>query len=447
MLGMTLFRETSFSIILKGFCLEISYSAISAAMDIMFFLHIFKLKKENSKLFLCIITLMTSRFVAYLIIPQPYYKIIDLLIIFAVFKFELNQNTEKSILGTVFNSAIVIILEIIFSRILVEIFSNIKSYQEGICNFGYSLALKSLISLSRFLILIVVYKTNFYISFNDHLQSKNKRDIITDSIFGIALIVVTEIELFNNIKNFSCLGFCLLTALYLYSSFRNMISVNLMELQSVKIHTLETYNRTLSIMYDSIRGFKHDFSNFVVALDGYVETENLKGIKQMSKSILKECVCTNKMEVLDPKVIDNPAIYSIVTNKYYLAKEQHLNMNIEIMSKIDNNSENIYEICRILGILLDNAIEAAKDSKDKILNIKFMSDTKVNRKLIIVENSYENKNVNIDKIFEKGYTSKENDSKKHGLGLWNIRNILMNNENLNLYTTADDLFRQQLEIY
>lgn len=441
-----LFKETSFPIVLNWLCLEFSYLAISAVMDIMFFLHIFKLKKENSKLFLYIITLVASRLAIYLIIPQPYYKIIDLLIIFAVFRFEINQTTEKSIIGTLFNSVPVITLEMIFSRILIEVFSNINSYQEGICNFEYSLSLKFLILLSRFLIFIVAYKTNFHISFNDHLQSKNKKSIIIDSLFGIALIIVTEIELFNSIKNFSCLRFCLLTILYLYISFRNMLSVNLIELQSIKIHTLETYNRTLSIMYDSVRGFKHDFSNFVVALDGYVETENLKGIKQMSKSILKECVCTNKMEVLDPKVIDNPAIYSIVTNKYYLAKEQHLNMNIEIMSKIDNN-ENIYEICRILGILLDNAIEAAKDSKDKILNIKFISDAKVNRKLIIVENSYENKNINLNQIFEKGFTSKEIDSKKHGLGLWNIRKILMNNEKLNLYTTADDLFRQQLEIY
>ena len=76
-----------------------------------------------------------------------------------------------------------------------------------------------------------------------------------------------------------------------------------------------------------------------------------------------------------------------------------------------------------------------------------MQDTKVDRKLIIIENSYNNKNIDLGKIFEKGYTSKEDSPNEHGLGLWNIRNILMNNENLNLYTTANELFRQQLEIY
>ena len=201
-------------------------------------------------------------------------------------------------------------------------------------------------------------------------------------------------------------------------------------------------------MYDSIRGFKHDFSNFVLALDGYVETENINGIRKMSKAILQDCATVNKMGILDPKVINNSAIYSIVTNKYYLAKEQNLIMNIEVLSKIDENRENNYEICRILGILLDNAIEAAKETEEKIINVRFIGNDSPKRSLVIVENSYKNKTVDIDKIFEKGYTSKENCSKKeHGLGLWNIRNILMTNEDLNLYTTADKLFRQQLEIY
>ena len=122
-------------------------------------------------------------------------------------------------------------------------------------------------------------------------------------------------------------------------------------------------------------------------------------------------------------------------------------MNIEVLTKIEEKCENNYEICRILGILLDNAIEAAKDTENKIINVKFVQDTKVDRKLIIIENSYNNKNIDLDKIFEKGYTSKEDSSREHGLGLWNIRNILMNNEDLNLYTTANELFRQQLEIY
>ena len=76
------------------------------------------------------------------------------------------------------------------------------------------------------------------------------------------------------------------------------------------------------------------------------------------------------------------------------------------------------------------------------------NDIKQNRQLIIVENTYENKDVNIYKIFEKGFTSKEKEIGSHGLGLWEVRQILKKNNNLNLHTTKDNkYFKQQLDIY
>lgn len=105
----------------------------------------------------------------------------------------------------------------------------------------------------------------------------------------------------------------------------------------------------------------------------------------------------------------------------------------------------IYEFARILGILLDNAIEASKDCEEKIINIVFRDDLKNNRQLIIIENTYQNKDVDLEKIFEKGVSGKENHT---GLGLWEIRKIVKKNSNTNLFTSkTDKLFSQQLEIY
>ena len=67
-------------------------------------------------------------------------------------------------------------------------------------------------------------------------------------------------------------------------------------------------------MYDRIRCFKHDFSNFVQALDGYVKTEDMNGIKSMTTSVLKECKSVNTMGILNQKTINNQAIYSIINN-------------------------------------------------------------------------------------------------------------------------------------
>ena len=109
----------------------------------------------------------------------------------------------------------------------------------------------------------------------------------------------------------------------------------------------------------------------------------------------------------------------------------------------------IYELTRILGILIDNAIDAAKQCEEKEITITFRKDNKKNKQLFIIENTYMNKDVNIDEIFEKSKTSKKSeDVKNHGLGLWEVRQTVKRNKNLDLYTTkSEKYFKQQFEIY
>lgn len=450
MLVMSLLEKKSFSffiqILPKLVCVELLYSLAFAYIDMIFYIQIFKLKIEKFHKVSLILILGVSKFLTYLIIPSPYCKFANLPITFCIIKFVLKQSNEKAILGETLNSIVVVTFETALCKILNFAFG--VNYAEEKDNFTYILILKAGIILLMLVFVFALKKKNLYIPLSNHLRKRNKSSIYTISLLGVAIIIVTQLELLYTNGIVEYLTFMLNISLYLYVCIENILRVDKLEMQKLKIDSLEAYNKTLSLMYDSIRGFKHDFSNFVLALDGYVETENINGIRKMSKAILQDCATVNKMGILDPKIIDNSAIYSIVTNKYYLAKEQNLTMNIEVLSKIDENRENNYEICRILGILLDNAIEAAKETEEKIINVRFIDNDCPKRSLVIVENSYKNKSIDIDKIFEKGYTSKDNCPKKeHGLGLWNIRNILMTNEDLNLYTTADKLFRQQLEIY
>lgn len=94
---------------------------------------------------------------------------------------------------------------------------------------------------------------------------------------------------------------------------------------------------------------------------------------------------------------------------------------------------------------MDNAIEASKECDEKIINVYMRNDPKASRQILLIENTYENKKIDTEKIYEKGYSSKPHNS---GLGLWEVRQILKRNDNLNLFTTKDEMyFRQQLEIY
>lgn len=221
---------------------------------------------------------------------------------------------------------------------------------------------------------------------------------------------------------------------------------NTIEHQNLRIETLELDNEMLSKKDDSIRSFKHDFFNFVQALDGYSQNNDIDSIRKMNQSILEECEEINNIEILDPKVIKDYGVYNILTKKYFLAKKENITMKFEILTDISKSKISNYHLCRILSILLDNAIEAAKECDEKIINVKFVKEDKANRQLVVIENSYKKLDIDIDKIFEKGFSTKLNSS-DHGLGLWNVRKILTQTKNLNLFTKKEKLFSQQLEIY
>lgn len=216
--------------------------------------------------------------------------------------------------------------------------------------------------------------------------------------------------------------------------------------QNLRIEELKLSNKTLSIEDETLRCFRHDFLNFVQALDGYTQNNDIVGIRKMNKEILRECEELHNIETLNSKTIGDAGIYNILAQKYCIAKNENITMNIEVLMNISEAKISNYQLCKILSILLDNAIEAAKECDEKVINVKFVNDLNNNKRLIIIENSYNRIDIDINKIFEKGYSTKKN-NKDHGLGLWNVRKILNTTENLNLFTTKDKLFSQQLEIY
>jgi len=213
-----------------------------------------------------------------------------------------------------------------------------------------------------------------------------------------------------------------------------------------ELQNLKESNKRIQSNYDNVRAFRHDFNNIMQGIGGYIALNDMDGLKSMYSSIIEECQEITDTQAINEDVINNPAIYNLVNSKIRLAKKSGVKLKINVY--IDLNTLNIssYDLCRMLGILIDNAVEAAKVCEDKTVYIKFIKDKLNNRNLVIVENPYKNYLIDIKKIYEKGFSSKK-DKVSHGLGLWKVKQILRKNKNINIYTSRDKLFKQQLEIY
>jgi len=217
---------------------------------------------------------------------------------------------------------------------------------------------------------------------------------------------------------------------------------NEIENSSEKIKSLELDNKTLTTKYDELSAFHHDFNNIIQTIGGLLYIGKYDNLKRYYKGLKIDCQTLNDMENFNTQKINNPEILALLINKYELAKQNGIKINLEIYSDLSKINSDIFQIIRILGILLDNAIEANKDCVEKILNIELKQE--INKQIIIIENSYSNKDVSTNNIFQKGFSTKKGN---RGLGLWKVNKIISNNKNLNLYTSkSSDLFIQQLEI-
>lgn len=383
-------------------------------------------------------------------IPTPYNTFINVLACPILVYFLFKTNVLKAIISQFIPYVLFVLIGNIVLKILMLTASASTNMilSVPIYKIIYSLTMYFVV----FLIHLLLEKHNINISLYEKFKSKSNYVLITSFILGFIALAIQSytMTLYSNyiplLLNLSTL---MVLIIYFVFTLYSLSRTNKLEITAESLEEERLYNKTLTILYDNIRGFKHDFNNIVQAIGGYISTDNMEGLKDYYSDLVTDCRKVNSLALLNPELINNPAVYSILTSKYHKAEELGITINFDIFLDLKTLNIKTYDLTRILGILLDNAIEACSKCDEKEIYITIRKDNKANRQLFVIENTYSNKSVDTDRIFEKGYTSKiEDDGKNHGLGLWEVRQILKKNNNLNLFTTKNNkLFTQQLEIY
>lgn len=426
--------------------LSIPCSFIETTLFMLLFTTILKIDTSKRRKIAYIISFATFTTLSNFIIPNPFRSIINSVIYPVLVYYIFKTSVLKAIFSEIIPLIIGSILETIILRVYLIFFgiSNETAYSVPLYRFSFII----INYLSWFILYKVCKNKNINITILDNMNKKNKILLIVNSVFMLLSFALQAFLVFYYINNLPIYitAISLIILIGYYSiSFYSLIKTTKLQLTEQDLEQSQQYNKTLIILHDNIRCFKHDYNNMITTLGGYVQSEDMEGLKKYYSQLLQDCYRVKSLSALSPEVINNPAIYSLLTNKYHQASELGVNMNIECFIDFQKLNMKVYEFTKVLGILLDNAIEAAKECETKTVNIVIRNDFKVNRQLVIIENTYMNKNVDTEKIYEKGFTSKQNNT---GLGLWETRQILKRNNNLNLFTSKNnELFKQQLEIY
>ena len=426
---------------------------VEAPLSLYLILNLFDIKATKKQSILYITVFSVISILSKFIIESPFNVILNYVAGFLIFYFIFKLNLLKTVIASLFPSIIFSLLGVLITNPYLSLLN--ISNDELISIPIYRFPPVIFMYLIAFIIAYCLKHKNFKIDILDNLDKKNKYIIMSNFLFGVIYIIIQMFLTFNyadvlplayTFFNFICLltyfglsFYTLNRIIKLFTTTQKLVTT------TQKLESAEEYNKTLHILHDSVRGFKHDFDNIVTTIGGYVKTKDMEGLEKYYSQLQEDCSKVNNLYVLNPDIINNPGIYNLLTTKYNEAEEKGIKVNLTFLLDLNNLNMKIYEFARILGILLDNAIDAASECDKKIINISFRNDSRNNRNIVLIENTYNDKNVDLDNIFKKGVTGKANHT---GLGLWEIRQIINKNNNINLYTTKDkQYFSQQLEIY
>ena len=403
-----------------------------------------KFSKKQKVIYVIVISSLSA--LSKLVIGEPYSVIVNYACIFIVLFFFYKLGFIKTIASIIIPFVLFAVINTLIMKPFLKIFNT-------------TLETTSIVPIYRFLYLCIVYfviaiilfiikHRNFYLKLQLTDTKSINKIIFPNLVLGIFTLCMQAILTYYYINivpiGVTIINLILLIA-YFFLSFYSLTKATKLHLATQELENAESYNKSLTVLYDNVKGFKHDFDNMVDIIGGFIAVNDITGLKNYYSGLRENCVEIKNIQLLNPNIINNPGIYNLIVSEYQKAVDNNIKINFEFFFDFNNLHMPIYEFSKILGILLNNAIEAAKECDEKEINLVFRDSPKNNVQIIIFENTYLDKNIEISKIFNKGLSSKENHS---GIGLWEVKQIEKKYNNIVLHTTKDDkYFKQQLEIY
>ena len=253
------------------------------------------------------------------------------------------------------------------------------------------------------------------------IEKSPNYNIITFTIICILTIIITFFnitEIFKlNIYYLITISsiFVLFLLYYFYIS-----ELNNYEKLNDKYNILFDYVQTFEDWIDNEQLYRHELKNNLSMIRNM--TNNKKLINKIDDMLnMNINIDDEYVEIL--KYIPKGGLKGLLYYKIALAKSKNVNMVIEISNKVTTEMKKITEnklrqIGIIIGIYLDNAIEAAELSKKKQITLEIYE---INSDIVFVISNTYNKMLPIKYMNKKGYTTK---GENHGKGLYYVSKIL-----------------------
>ncbi|MCX8132103.1 MAG: GHKL domain-containing protein [Clostridia bacterium] len=272
---------------------------------------------------------------------------------------------------------------------------------------------------------------------------KNSKTVIITLLLSFLLITTSaSLQYFSN--NFNPIIFTiitLLTTIYcVFTIWTSMVSYKT-ENQKIELEQQKFYNESLDNALHNLRRFKHDWVNNLGVIHDMLQEHEYIAAQSYINELLETDNKIGSTAILN---IKNAGLHGIISSKIKLASDRGISLNLKSIGTIkDITNIKISELCEIIGIFLDNAIESTENENDKNIEVCILSDDS-NIQITIKNPCFLQPEIN--KIFTPGYSTK---GMGRGNGLFIVKKLLEKNQyvlNNTYYNENEKQFIQELAI-
>ncbi|MDO5569381.1 MAG: GHKL domain-containing protein [bacterium] len=344
----------------------------------------------------------------------------NILLLYYVF----NIQRDKVVYINLMYSIINIISEILVFFVLVFILKLSNDYCYNV--FAGSFLSNFVICMTTILISLCLKKPLKKLT---NIKLKENKQIIVFSILISVSVFIFFYDSFTNLQinkrlliNFASIVIFITIMIYFI---REKIISNT---TSVKYNAMIDFVKDYEVTIDEQRKIKHEMKNQLITIKSkLIDNEKRNKIIEYIDSILKDVKELDKEKYAKLGCLPTNGLKGLFYFKISEAETFGIKLNLSFSKDIKSsclsnlNATNYKQLCQIIGVFFDNAIDASKISDEKLIGLEIYVIEK-NIVNIIISNTY-SKKVDIKKIGKANYSTK---GKGHGYGLALVQSIVNN---------------------
>lgn len=382
---------------------------------------------------------------------RPIIRIMSMILILRII---MKYDLKKILISITYTYIVLLVVEFVFSLGLslvlnIDNSNDLMSKILKINDIGYITFIINIVS-SMTLLLLSKNKFGSYI-YEWTIKKLNyiKENKVFYIIFYVLLMaIILYIIIFYTSNSIAAIiMFIILLFIMTYIFIKELMIRNDYEEAKEKYNNVQQSLVEYEDMIDKYRVNNHENKNQLLTIQNMIKSKDKK-VNKYIDDLVGNVYMTNEKIMMDVSIIPAGGLRATIHTKLNSMDDKKIKYVLNIDRKIrmidfDNiSSELNLKICKIISIFMDNSIdEVMTHKKNKVVNVDmYIAQDKL---MVEVANSFEN-SFDVNKIFEKRYTTKSNG---HGYGLSLAKELIDSENQLDNYNKIeDDVFTQILEI-